>query len=164
MENTNVISQENIDSLRENIKNPVVAKSIIHIKPNDILRIEDAVLRQKEISRFRLLEEFYVKPYKDLLILVGQKIGKHLSAYEEADNLSISERVNKLLVILAKQGVTSERLSSIVPKTEEEFDFLIAAQKKGYVMDPLLSTEDKMAEAERFLSERGIDSNNGRTM
>lgn len=130
-----VISQEHINYLLSELKKAQMETSIIHMKPNDISKIEDVVLKQKEMHRFYLVQEFYVKPLQRLLMMIGKQSGKYLSSFEEADNLSIAERVSKLRDSLVKQGITTEQLLQMVPKTVEEIDGLVAAQKNDFVYE-----------------------------
>lgn len=153
------MNQEELDKLY-NALFKAYLPPVTEIKPSEIEKLEE-VERHNYKDQFHKSLEVYVKPLEKLVKKLLDSVNKEKYTYN-VDNLSILERVSLYRNVLTQSGFTKEQLTSLVPKTEDEFDLLAKALANGFDDKNILDNETRVREAKEFLQSLGENVSSGR--
>lgn len=115
-----ILNESEIEEIINELNKGTYGLSIIEKSPKDIEEISDGKKREKEMERFKIINDLYVKPLEDLLNCIGNnQTGKYGFDYGIAI-LPIIERIKVLSTKLVMMGVSLDQMLQLVPKNVSE--------------------------------------------
>lgn len=151
------------EEILEFINDLYLSSQLLEETPAEIDTIKDTIERNRISNNFNILNEIYVLPLSEMANRVSNRLTGQRKIFIGIDDFSIKKRMAVIRKYLISKGVSEDTILKLIPKTVEEVNLLVEANKSGFSLEfgdaDSLSNEDRLMRARKHLEQLSENTN-----